>query len=149
MKIRPPYFCFFLRVNPIAQRAYYRFLHCVTDFCTVVTDFCTVLQIFALFWVMFGINCTRTNQSQPRIIYINVKFLWHNFSFSYNVYVFTLCITTYILPLYTEQQFFRATVYFLAQKDLEKSYNCVCLYYCNDLVDKHGSWFIVKCIITT
>ena len=40
----------------------------VTDFCTVVTDFCTVLQIFALFWVMFGINCTRINQSQPRNI---------------------------------------------------------------------------------
>ena len=27
-----------------------------------------MLQIFALFWVMFGINCTRINQSQPRNI---------------------------------------------------------------------------------
>ena len=34
----------------------------------VRTYFCTVLQIFALFWVMFGINCTRINQSQPRNI---------------------------------------------------------------------------------
>ena len=40
----------------------------VTDFWTVATDFCTVLQIFALFWVIFGINCTRINQSQPRNI---------------------------------------------------------------------------------
>ena len=75
-------FLVFLRVNPIAQRAYYRFLHCCYRFlhccyrflhCCYrflhcVTDFCTVLQIFALFWVMFGINCTRINQSQPRNI---------------------------------------------------------------------------------
>ena len=31
-------FLVFLRVNPIAQRAYYSFLHCVTDFCTVLGD---------------------------------------------------------------------------------------------------------------
>ena len=68
-------FLVFLRVNPIAQRAYYRFCTVVTDFCTfvtdfcaVVTDFCAVLQIFALFWVMYGIDCTRINQSQPRNI---------------------------------------------------------------------------------
>ena len=43
-------FLVFLRVNRIAQRAYYRFLHCCYRFvhccyrfCTVVTDFCTLL----------------------------------------------------------------------------------------------------------
>ena len=43
-------FLVFLRVNPIAQRAYYRFLHCCYRFlhCCYrflhcVTDFCTVL----------------------------------------------------------------------------------------------------------
>ena len=36
-------FLVFQRVNPIAQRAYYRFLHCCYRFLYCVTDFCTVL----------------------------------------------------------------------------------------------------------
>ena len=54
--------------DPSETTAQYLYCAVVTDFCTVVTDFCTVLQIFALFWMMFGINCTRINQSQPRNI---------------------------------------------------------------------------------
>ena len=82
MKIRPPYFWFFSEEIPSLKELITDFCTDVTDFCTVVTDFCTVvtdfytvvtdfctvLQIFALFWVMFGINCTRINQSQPRNI---------------------------------------------------------------------------------
>ena len=36
-------FLVFQRVNPIAQRAYYRFLHCCYRFLHCVTDFCTVM----------------------------------------------------------------------------------------------------------
>ena len=81
-------FLVFLRVNPIAQRAYYRFLHCLQIFALLLQIFALLLQIFALFWMMFGINCTRINQSQPRNISL------------YIIIVLIISITT-VLTIYS------------------------------------------------